>query len=336
MSVLLLLTYWVGYTNVCCLPSPVRVLRSSLIRPWQITPCLTSPASSTGLSSPSLTPSTTRYVLRFCHLTYLVIFKKNCLWFSQRLKDLQHKSVKALKHPPFLPRRSALPSLWLTSQVNPSCSWARGRPTTTCAAWMPAPWSVPWWRLKWLHVLPLVHRRNKANQHLRRATAVRCSRQPADVTLSSCPLPFCIQRRTLSINRTQLKHALLNWDHLTTSILLGLLWKIPLIIFLSVLNQLHPHDILAGPWLSATSGSTSKDLRKLLGILSVSPSCVWGQVAKGLLDVTCQQLCLREARWPSCLFVFSFSVNTLSLRRWLRGANSSSLSVLWHFITVWT
>lgn len=64
---------------------------------------------------------------------------------------------------PFLPHRLVLPSPWLTSQASLLCLWAQGRPTTTCAASTPAPWSAPWWRLKWLHVLLLIHQRNKAN-----------------------------------------------------------------------------------------------------------------------------------------------------------------------------
>lgn len=66
----------------------------------------------------------------------------------------------------FLPHRWVLPSPWLTSRASLSCLWAQGRPTTTCAASTPALWSVPWWRLKWPHVLLLIHRHKRSQQNL--------------------------------------------------------------------------------------------------------------------------------------------------------------------------
>lgn len=99
--------------------------------------------------------------------------------FSSRKADSTHASS-------FLPHRWALPSPWPTSQASPLCSSARGRPTMTCAASTPAPWSAPWWRLKWLHVPLFIHRRNKANNTFCHA-AVRCS-SPANLRISSsCP-----------------------------------------------------------------------------------------------------------------------------------------------------
>ena len=51
---------------------------------------------------------------------------------------------------------------------------------------MPALWSAPWWRLKWLHVPLFIHRHNKANNTFCHA-AVRCS-SPANLRISSsCP-----------------------------------------------------------------------------------------------------------------------------------------------------
>lgn len=158
-SYVFFLTNWVGYTDVCCLPSPVCVLRSSLIRPWQTTPCLTSPASSTGSSSPSSTPSMTRYVLRFCRL-----------WFSRRLNGLQHSSILLsslagrrchlhdlhhrsahrvcghgadLQRPaqPERPRRGQCPDEGLGGCMSCRLSIAATKPTNTFAA--PLPWDVP-------------------------------------------------------------------------------------------------------------------------------------------------------------------------------------------------
>ncbi len=83
-----------------------------------------------------------------------------CKGASDAVDDWYHSRI--ILPPP--PHRLALPSPWLTSRASPSCLWARGRPTTTCAASTPAPWSAPWWRLKWLHVLLFIHRRKRSQQ----------------------------------------------------------------------------------------------------------------------------------------------------------------------------
>lgn len=169
------LTYWVGYTNVCCLPSPVHVLRSSLIRPWQTTPCLTSPASLTGSSSPSLTPSTTRYVkilssdlfghffLHFAcgfHSVWMVCstkaWKHSSILLSSltgrrcHLHDLHHRSAHRvrghradLQRPaqPKCPRRGQCPDEGLSGCMFRCLSIAATKPTNTFAALLP--WDVP-------------------------------------------------------------------------------------------------------------------------------------------------------------------------------------------------
>lgn len=101
--------------------------------------------------------------------------------------------------------RSVLPSPWRTSRASPSCSWAPGRPTTTCAASTPAPWSAPWWRLKWLHVLLFIHHR-KQKPTLPFATLpwdvpalLACISHPP---VLPCPSLLCIKWRTHVMHRT--------------------------------------------------------------------------------------------------------------------------------------
>lgn len=89
-------------------------------------------------------------------------------------------------HPSPLPPRLVLPSPWLTSQASPLCLLAQGRPTTTCAASTPAPWSAPWWRLKVAACSAVYSSSQRSQQYLCHA-AVRCP-SPANLRLSSsCP-----------------------------------------------------------------------------------------------------------------------------------------------------
>lgn len=115
------------------------VLRWSSTRLWRTTPCQTGPVWSTGSFSPSLTPLTTR-----C-----------CNWFyspsSKPQRDPVVDCVCLLRCG--LACRWALPSRWPTLRASPSCLWAQGRRTTTCATWTPVRWSAPWWRPERLHVL---------------------------------------------------------------------------------------------------------------------------------------------------------------------------------------